>query len=507
MASPDPAVVERQYYLGLLGITDTPSLSLADLREMCAGGASVKSASNVVPAVTKALLTPTDTVVNAFNDRYVPRPFIPLSTPAYFAHRGGAGYAPEETMEAFRISTAAGADGIEMDLQPLGDGTLAVMHDSTVDRTTDGTGNVINFTSPAWRALNAAAKFPWNSKVVPPALFNEVLNEFAGITYLMVEPKDTNNATQLMDIATRYGIKNTLIIATSSRSVLQQCKARGFKVCFVWYTTVGTPDSIANIVADGADYLMCDGTAGTGRPDAEITSLVATGLPVFPFTINRRSNRDRLLALGCSGFLGDQPIYLKNTTPMRTTDSWRQNVYGHGLLSTSPQNTSIVNGAIQLAGAAALAVVPGELCPLSNTFTLDIDVGFVTLPADTTRAISVSVCIADDGEYAHSGAANSFPNEYRCYLRANGQMSLYSVVAGNGGTFTQLGTTVTTAALTAGGFAHLRVTVTPTQITFARTDSAGTIGPISDSTYRGGYINLSKNSLDSAAQFKNASIS
>ena len=59
-----------------------------------------------------------------------------------FAHRGSAGTQPENTMDAFIAAEQAGADGIELDVHLTLDGELAVIHDTTVDRTTNGTGLV-----------------------------------------------------------------------------------------------------------------------------------------------------------------------------------------------------------------------------------------------------------------------------------------------------------------------------------------------------------------------------
>ena len=56
------------------------------------------------------------------------------------AHRGASGRAPENTMEAFRLGIEAGADAIELDVHLTADGQLAVIHDETLDRTTDRTG-------------------------------------------------------------------------------------------------------------------------------------------------------------------------------------------------------------------------------------------------------------------------------------------------------------------------------------------------------------------------------
>lgn len=66
------------------------------------------------------------------------------STTRVWAHRGASAHAPENTLEAFDLAHAQGADGAELDVQRSADGHLVVIHDETVDRTTDGTGRVVD---------------------------------------------------------------------------------------------------------------------------------------------------------------------------------------------------------------------------------------------------------------------------------------------------------------------------------------------------------------------------
>ena len=73
-----------------------------------------------------------------------------------FAHRGASGYAPENTLTSFRLAREQGADGVELDVQLTKDGQLVVIHDETLDRTTDGTGWVKDFTLSELKALNAS---------------------------------------------------------------------------------------------------------------------------------------------------------------------------------------------------------------------------------------------------------------------------------------------------------------------------------------------------------------
>lgn len=75
------------------------------------------------------------------------------------AHRGASVQAPENTMESFQLGAEAGADAIELDVHLTKDGKLAVIHDETVDRTTDGSGAVVDMTLKALRKLDAGARF------------------------------------------------------------------------------------------------------------------------------------------------------------------------------------------------------------------------------------------------------------------------------------------------------------------------------------------------------------
>lgn len=73
-----------------------------------------------------------------------------------FAHRGASGYAPENTLEAFALAMEQGADGIELDVQMTRDGELVVIHDETVDRVSNGTGEVRSYTLEELKKLRVS---------------------------------------------------------------------------------------------------------------------------------------------------------------------------------------------------------------------------------------------------------------------------------------------------------------------------------------------------------------
>jgi len=85
--------------------------------------------------------------------------FEHFPSPIILAHRGDLAHAPENTLPAFQQALQKGADGVELDAKLTSDGHVIVIHDSTVDRTTDGTGRVASFTLEAIRKLDAGKWF------------------------------------------------------------------------------------------------------------------------------------------------------------------------------------------------------------------------------------------------------------------------------------------------------------------------------------------------------------
>ena len=85
--------------------------------------------------------------------------------PVCFAHRGARAHAPENTLVAFDLAFDLGADAIECDVQLTSDGKLVIMHDGSVDRTTDGSGTVASLRCEDIRTLNAGARWRMSARV------------------------------------------------------------------------------------------------------------------------------------------------------------------------------------------------------------------------------------------------------------------------------------------------------------------------------------------------------
>ncbi len=95
-------------------------------------------------------------------------------TPIILAHRGDLTHAPENTLPSFQQAIQKGADGVELDVKLTSDGHVIVIHDPTVDRTTDGKGRVASFTLEAIRKFDAGLWFDEKFRGTKVPLLEEV---------------------------------------------------------------------------------------------------------------------------------------------------------------------------------------------------------------------------------------------------------------------------------------------------------------------------------------------
>ena len=118
------------------------------------------------------------------------RQFRPASAIAVIAHRGAHEHAPENTLPAFQAAVDLGVDYVEMDLCVTADGELVVIHDSVVDRVTDGTGPAREKTLAEIKALDAGSWFDPSFAGTRLATADEALALLRGRTNAYIEAKD-----------------------------------------------------------------------------------------------------------------------------------------------------------------------------------------------------------------------------------------------------------------------------------------------------------------------------
>ncbi|HBY09528.1 MAG TPA: glycerophosphodiester phosphodiesterase, partial [Chloroflexi bacterium] len=110
-----------------------------------------------------------------------------LPRPAIFAHRGASAYAPENTLAAFKLAVDQGADAIELDAKLCADGQIIVIHDQTVERTSNGAGKVADLPLSALQELDAGSWFGLEFKGEPIPTLDEVFEAVGQKIFINIE--------------------------------------------------------------------------------------------------------------------------------------------------------------------------------------------------------------------------------------------------------------------------------------------------------------------------------
>ncbi len=144
------------------------------------------------------------------------------------AHRGLETQAPENTIIAFKMAIGEGADGFELDVQLTKDGKVAVIHDLTVDRTTNGSGRVKDKTLQELKQLDAGSWFNalFAGEQIPT--LEEVLDKLPKSAVLDIELKDSGISPRLpkkvTDIIKKKGVAHRVMVASYNPLALWYAK-------------------------------------------------------------------------------------------------------------------------------------------------------------------------------------------------------------------------------------------------------------------------------------------
>jgi len=135
-------------------------------------------------------------------------------------HRGNRAYAPENTLPSLLEAVALGADAVEFDVQVTRDGVLVLMHDLTLDRTTDATGALASFTYADLAGVDAGARFtvdgrttPWRGRGAGIPRFDDVVEALPPSFPLIIELKTPAATPALMEAIVRHNLTPRVIVA------------------------------------------------------------------------------------------------------------------------------------------------------------------------------------------------------------------------------------------------------------------------------------------------------
>lgn len=152
-----------------------------------------------------------------------------LPRPIIFAHRGASAHAPENTLAAFELALAQGADAIELDAKLSADGEVVVFHDSTLDRTTNGTGRLAQKTLAELRSLDAGCFFSEKFRGEKIPLLSEVFEAVGKEIFINVEltnystPRD-QLTEKVCALVKRHALEDRVIFSSFFASNLKKAQ-------------------------------------------------------------------------------------------------------------------------------------------------------------------------------------------------------------------------------------------------------------------------------------------
>jgi glycerophosphoryl diester phosphodiesterase len=231
-------------------------------------------------------------------------------------HRGAAGLAPENTLAAFRKAITLGVDALEMDLHVTRDGEVIVIHDETLDRTTDGRGSVADLTLEEVKRRDAGGKFA-------PTFRGERIPTLREVIDLV---KESRSARTRLDLEIKFGKGQEGAPEDFERRVLDILRATGFVervnvISFHHPSLIkmkGLEPKIRTGLLEGGQHAHQDAVGLVRRYQADyysprfrqVTATVVSGLhhagiPIVPWTVNEEPEMWRLMTLGLGTFPGD----------------------------------------------------------------------------------------------------------------------------------------------------------------------------------------------------------
>jgi glycerophosphoryl diester phosphodiesterase len=242
------------------------------------------------------------------------------------AHRGASSYAPENTFAAFELAIRMGAHHIELDVEATNDGHIVVIHDDTVDRTTNGTGPVTGQSLAALQALDAGSWFgaQFSSERIPT--FDEVLGRYKGRVHIHAEIKgrSTYLSERTADLVRQHGMIDQVTITSFQTARLEEIRAYAPELPTGWLLAEASGAVVAQARTIGVRQIC-------PRADTVTTEMVsrlhAEGFAVRAWGVATEALMRQVVRSGADGATVNFPdkllAYLSNSESASNVDRQR----------------------------------------------------------------------------------------------------------------------------------------------------------------------------------------
>ena len=221
-----------------------------------------------------------------------------------YAHRGASEYAPENTLSSFYLGLLQGANGIETDVQRTKDGILVLFHDSTVDRVTDGTGNLADYTLEELKKLKIYGNSTtgYYDRIVTLREFLEKFSQYD--IKFAIELKGEGVEEETLAMIKEFGIFDKTTFTSFKFDYIKKIKETDPTARVGWLTHDVTDEEISLLMSiDGEEMAPKAGNVTEEMMDI----LRGKGLGVRAWGISSLSLMKKMYELGVDGMTVNFP--------------------------------------------------------------------------------------------------------------------------------------------------------------------------------------------------------
>jgi len=239
--------------------------------------------------------------------------FTELPAPIVIAHRGSSSHAPENTLAAFKLAIQQGADAIELDTMLAGDGNVVVIHDHTVDRTTQFKGQVKDYSSLELRKMDAGGHFDIEFVGEPIPTLDEVFQTIGQLTILNIELKNYFSVNddlpeKVAQLIKHHKLQHRIIFSSFNPIALARINRLIPEAPIGLLILPGFIGSLTrNLVSQFFSYNSLHPALVDVTPIL-VKDTHRLGRKIFPFVVNRKEDMEKLLKMNVDGIITDDPL-------------------------------------------------------------------------------------------------------------------------------------------------------------------------------------------------------
>ncbi len=238
------------------------------------------------------------------------------------AHRGGSNLAPENTLAAFKKAINLDVDMIEIDVHLSKDSNIIVIHDKTIDRTTDGTGEIKNMTLDEIKKYDAGSWFNESFQDERVPTLDETFNAIKGQTILLIEIKDGDERypgleKRVVESIHKHNANTWTVVQSFNKNSILRVKKMD-PLIITYYLVSSEFDGLYSDITEKINanrkiVKQFDGIAAhySHLDSANVEIMHKAGFEVFTWTVDKPEDMIKIIDINIDGIITNSPGKLK----------------------------------------------------------------------------------------------------------------------------------------------------------------------------------------------------